>query len=77
MDVPESCINDVASHKALIGYLVSIDASRCADILREELNLEDTFPGKTVRKYARILEQKWTTTALLHRKVKHIELAAR
>lgn len=77
MDVPESFTNNFASHKALIGYLLSINASGCVDVLREELNLKDTFPDEAVKKYARILEQKWATTALLHRKVKHIELAAR
>jgi hypothetical protein len=77
MDVPESFTNNFASHKALIGYLLSINASGCVDVLREELNLKDTFSDEAVKKYARILEQKWASTALLHRKVKHIELAAR
>ena len=61
-----------------MGYLLSINASKCVDVLREELNLKDTtFPDEAVQKYARILEQKWATAALLHRKVKHIELVAR
>lgn len=54
----------------MIGCLSSINASRSVQILQEELNLKDTFIDALIQKYEGLLEKKWTTNALLQRKVR-------
>jgi hypothetical protein len=54
----------------MIGYLSLINASKCVEALREELQLKDVFPKQAVKNYSRILEQKWIKVALLRKEVK-------
>ncbi|KAJ5160386.1 nuclear migration protein nudF [Penicillium canariense] len=60
-------------HKAMIGYLSSINASQCAKILREELHLKDCFSDDAVKMYAGLLQRKWTNAARLQRKIMELE----
>lgn len=53
----------------MIAYLASIDLSRSAETLREELNIGDSFDSETSKKYEGLLEKKWTSVGRLQKKV--------
>ncbi|KAJ5880832.1 nuclear migration protein NudF [Penicillium subrubescens] len=56
-------------HKAMIGYLSLIDASKCVEILWKELELQDCFPDESIKKYERVLESKWTCVTKLNAQI--------
>lgn len=54
----------------MIAYLASINLSRSADTLREELDIgSDSFDAATSKKYEGLLEKKWTSVGRLQKKV--------
>ncbi|KKA22222.1 Nuclear distribution protein PAC1-1 [Rasamsonia emersonii CBS 393.64] len=60
-------------HKSMIAYLASIDLSRSAETLREELNIGDSFDSETSKKYEGLLEKKWTSVGRLQKKIMELE----
>ncbi|KAJ5212504.1 nuclear migration protein NudF [Penicillium cinerascens] len=60
-------------HKAMVGYLSSINASKSIDALREELGISESFTESSVKKYEGLLERKWTSNARLQRKIMDLE----
>lgn len=52
----------------MVAYLSSLEASKSTAALREELVLPDTFDDATCKKYAGLLEKKWTGIARLQKK---------
>ncbi|KAJ5370407.1 nuclear distribution protein nudF [Penicillium cataractarum] len=61
-------------HKAMIGYLSLLNASKCVAVLQEELQLKEPLPNEKVKKYARILERKWTKVSMLQKQIIRLEL---
>ena len=62
------------SHKSMVAYLASINASQSSTTLREELQIGEAFDDATCKKYEGLLEKKWTGVARLQRKVRFIPL---
>ncbi|QGA18556.1 hypothetical protein EYB26_006241 [Talaromyces marneffei] len=60
-------------HKSMVAYLSSLEASKSTAALREELVLPDTFDDATCKKYAGLLEKKWTGIARLQKKILDLE----
>ncbi|KAJ5137838.1 nuclear migration protein nudF [Penicillium atrosanguineum] len=60
-------------HKAMIGYLSSINASQSMKMLREELEVPQSFTEASVKKYEGLLERKWTSNARLQKKIMDLE----
>lgn len=58
----------------MIGYLSSITASQSMDILREELEVHQSFTEVSVKKYEGLLERKWTSNARLQKRVSHASI---
>ncbi|KAJ6102998.1 nuclear migration protein nudF [Penicillium sp. IBT 16267x] len=60
-------------HKAIIGYLSTINAFKTVATFRDELGLDTILTDHAIKQLAQILEKKWTTNTLLQRKVrKHL-----
>ncbi|KAJ5946557.1 nuclear migration protein NudF [Penicillium verhagenii] len=59
-------------HKAIIGYLSTLNASKTVASFHDELGL-DLIPPDHATKLAKILEKKWTTNTLLQRKIMTLE----
>jgi platelet-activating factor acetylhydrolase IB subunit alpha len=55
----------------LIAYLSSINLTKSAAALREELNIGETFDAATSKKYEGLLEKKWTSVVRLQKKVRN------
>jgi platelet-activating factor acetylhydrolase IB subunit alpha len=49
--------------------VTSIDLPESAEVLRREFNLGDNFDAETCKKYAGLLEKKWTSVVRLQKKV--------
>ncbi len=56
-------------HKSIIAYLSSTNLAKSAAALREELSIGDGFDEATSKKYAGLLEKKWTSVVRLQKKV--------
>lgn len=57
-------------HKAIIAYLTSTNLHKTATTLREELDIGDSLDEATTKKYAGLLEKKWTSVVRLQKKVR-------
>lgn len=57
----------------MIGYLSSINASQSISVLREELEVHQSFTEASVKKYEGLLERKWTSNARLQKKVRYAQ----
>ncbi|KAJ5777410.1 nuclear migration protein nudF [Penicillium odoratum] len=60
-------------HKAIIGYLSTLNAFRTVTTLRDELGLDTILTDHAIKELARILEKKWTTNTLLQRKIMNLQ----
>ncbi|KAJ5684610.1 nuclear migration protein NudF [Penicillium maclennaniae] len=60
-------------HKAMLGYLSSINASQSISVLREELEVHHSLTEASVKKYEGLLERKWTSNARLQKKIMDLE----
>jgi platelet-activating factor acetylhydrolase IB subunit alpha len=54
----------------LIAYLSSVNLTKSAAALREELSIGETFDAATSKKYEGLLEKKWTSVVRLQKKVR-------
>jgi platelet-activating factor acetylhydrolase IB subunit alpha len=58
-------------HKSIIAYLTANNLTSSAKALRDELNLgEEIFDATTAKKYAGLIEKKWTSVVRLQKKVR-------
>lgn len=57
-------------HKSIIAYLTSVNLTKSAGALREELDIGDAFDDATSKKYEGLLEKKWTSIVRLQKKVR-------
>ncbi|KAJ5546703.1 nuclear migration protein NudF [Penicillium frequentans] len=60
-------------HKAIIGYLSTINAFKTVAAFRDELGLDAIFTDHAIKQLAQILQKKWTTNTLLQRKIMKLE----
>lgn len=56
-------------HKAIIGYLSTINAHEAVATLQNELSLTDALTEKAYVQFAKILEKKWTSNTILQKRV--------
>lgn len=55
----------------MIAYLLSVNLSKSAAALREELGDNVHLDDATAKKYEGLLEKKWTSVVRLQKKVRH------
>ncbi|KAI1262415.1 WD domain-containing protein [Xylariaceae sp. FL1019] len=60
-------------HKAMIAYMVTVGMPQTAAAMRQELELGDSLDDETSKKYAGLLEKKWTSVVRLQKKVMDLE----
>ncbi|KAI0156350.1 WD domain-containing protein [Xylariaceae sp. FL1272] len=60
-------------HKAMIAYMVTVGLPQTAAAMRQELELGDSFDDETAKKYAGLLEKKWTSVVRLQKKIMDLE----
>ncbi|KAJ5714074.1 nuclear migration protein nudF [Penicillium malachiteum] len=60
-------------HKAIIGYLSTINAQKSVTTLRDELGLNEDYTDQTLQQLSKILKKKWTTNTLLQRRIMVLE----
>ncbi|KMU87682.1 platelet-activating factor acetylhydrolase IB alpha subunit [Coccidioides immitis H538.4] len=61
------------SHKSMIAYLLSVNLSKSAAALREELADSVHLDDATAKKYEGLLEKKWTSVVRLQKKIMDLE----
>ncbi|EAS36333.3 nuclear distribution protein PAC1 [Coccidioides immitis RS] len=60
-------------HKSMIAYLLSVNLSKSAAALREELADSVHLDDATAKKYEGLLEKKWTSVVRLQKKIMDLE----
>lgn len=63
------CLTVLISHKAIIAYLNVAKLPSSGAVLRQELEIGDSFDDATSKKYEGLLEKKWTSVVRLQKKV--------